>query len=100
MDAWGLVMLTPADRNLNDLFIEGGLTFSGWHAARPADKAGVAFGYLRTGAAVLKYYKDGFSVGTGLAPSFQRHTTDAIEDEGCARHRRTPRNLVLARGLF
>lgn len=69
LDVWGLIMLAPSDRNLNDLFIEGGLTFKGAFAARPADKAGVAFGYLRTGAAAIGYYKDGFSAATGLAPA-------------------------------
>ena len=68
LGVWGLAMVSPQDRNLIDLFIEGGLTMKGLVETRPKDTLGLAFAYMRTSKAARAYYEDGYVAGTGLRP--------------------------------
>ena len=68
LGVWGLAMVSPQDRNLIDLFVEGGLTLKGPVESRPKDTLGLAFAYMRTSKAARAYYADGFGAGTGLKP--------------------------------
>ncbi len=68
LGVWGLAMSSPQDRNLIDLFVEGGLTFKGLVESRPKDTLGLAFAYMRTSKAARTYYADGYAAGTGLKP--------------------------------
>lgn len=65
---WALLMGTPRDRNVVDIFAEGGFTFSGPHEARPDDKLGLAFTMMKISSAARAFYQDGFLAGAGLAP--------------------------------
>ena len=42
---FGRVAWSPPDRNLNDLYLDGGIIFAGMIPARPADALGVSFLY-------------------------------------------------------
>ena len=55
---WALAMVSPNDRNLIDLYVEGGFTFKGLFASRPKDRLGLAFAYMRTGQGARGYYED------------------------------------------
>ena len=55
---WALAMASPNDRNLIDLYVEGGMTFKGLFETRPKDRFGLAFAYMRTGAAARGHYLD------------------------------------------
>ena len=68
LGVWGLAMVSPQDRNLIDLFVEGGLTMKGLLESRPKDTLGLAFAYMRTSKAARAYYEDGYAAGTGLRP--------------------------------
>ncbi len=55
---WAFAMVAPADRNLIDFYVEGGLTFKGLVPSRPKDRLGFAFAYMRTSDAARGYYED------------------------------------------
>lgn len=63
---WALAMVSPSDRNLIDLYVEGGMTFKGLFESRPKDKLGLAFAYMRTSMGARSYYLDGLAASTGL----------------------------------
>ena len=52
------VMHAPEDRNLSDLFIEGGLIGKGLFAGRSHDEAGIALTYAGIGGAARRYGQD------------------------------------------
>ena len=68
LGVWGLAMVSPQDRNLVDLFVEGGLTMKGLLESRPKDTLGLAFAYMRTSKSARAFYEDGYAAGTGLRP--------------------------------
>jgi porin len=52
------IMHGPDDRNLNDLYIEGGINWKGPLAGRSHDVAGIALTYAGIGAAAHRYSQD------------------------------------------
>ena len=52
------VMHAPEDRNLSDLFIEGGLNWKGIIPGRSHDAAGLAVAHAGIGAAAIKFSED------------------------------------------
>ncbi len=65
---WALLMGTPRDRNVVDIFAEGGFTFKGPLESRPDDKLGMAFTMMKISKTARAFYQDGFLAGTGLVP--------------------------------
>jgi porin len=57
------VMGGPGDRNLADLFIEGGMNWFGPFAPRPDDAFGLAFAYLGISPAAQAYSRDLVALG-------------------------------------
>src|SRR5262249_30612817 len=57
INATGRVMIAPSDRNLIDLYVDAGLTYSGpFH--RGDDKVGIAIGHARVGSAARSFDAD------------------------------------------
>src|SRR5262249_37321343 len=54
INATGRVMIAPGDRNLIDLYVDAGLTYSGAFY-RADDKVGIAVGYARIGSAARSF---------------------------------------------
>ena len=63
----------PGDRNLINFYAEGGVTFKGAFASRPADTAGVAVGYARISDTASKLDSD-LHAQDGVTP-IRRHET-------------------------
>jgi porin len=61
------VMGGPSDRNLSNLFVEGGMNWLGPFAGRPSDIFGLAFAYLGISPAARDFSRD--LVSFGLAPT-------------------------------
>ena len=55
---FGLLMVSPDDRNLSDLFIHGGLHWRAPVSGRPDDVAGLAFAHVGIGDAARSSYGD------------------------------------------
>ena len=68
------VQAGPSDRNLADLFIEGGVTWSGPFSDRPKDIAGIAFAYLGTSPAAQNFSRDLVAFGRRLVPYASNET--------------------------
>ena len=67
------VMGAPGDRNLINFYAEGGVTFKGAFADRPADTAGIAVGYARISDTAAKHDSD-IRLQDGTTP-IRRHET-------------------------
>ncbi len=67
------LMGAPGDRNLINFYAEGGVTFKGAFAARPADTAGFAVGYARISDTASKLDSD-IRAQDGTTP-IRRHET-------------------------
>ena len=63
----------PDDRNLINFCVEGGVTFKGAFASRPADTAGIAVGYARISDTASKRDSD-LRAQDGVTP-IRRHET-------------------------
>jgi porin len=68
------VQAGPSDRNLSDLFIEGGVNWSGPFADRPSDVAGIAFAYLGISPAAQNFSRDLVAFGRAAAPFASNET--------------------------
>jgi porin len=62
------VMAGPADRNLSNLFIEGGLNWRAPFAQRTDDVFGLAFAYLGISPAAREYSQDLVAFGSAVSP--------------------------------
>jgi porin len=65
------IMRAPDDRNLSDLFVEGGVTWKGPLPGRSHDQAGLALTYAGIGAAARHFSQDVVfysGVGTPIRP--------------------------------
>ncbi|MGY3450475.1 carbohydrate porin [Bradyrhizobium sp. USDA 4353] len=58
--------VSPADRNLISFYLDGGVQFTGFSAARPDDKFGIAATYARISRDVRRYDQD-VQLFTGIA---------------------------------
>ena len=56
--AFARVAYSPADRNLIDLYVDGGIGFSGLVPGRPADRFGVAIAYMHISPAAQQLDRD------------------------------------------
>ncbi|MBV9153122.1 MAG: carbohydrate porin [Alphaproteobacteria bacterium] len=71
------VQAGPSDRNLADLFVEGGVNWAGPFADRPKDIAGIAFAYLGISPAARSFSRD--LVAFGRASSAYASNETVIE---------------------
>lgn len=63
---FGLIMGAPADRNPENLYIEGGFNWKGTIDSRPDDILGIAFGYAQTSGALRQFGEESIAfTGTG-----------------------------------
>lgn len=58
--------VSPSDRNLISFYLDGGIQFTGFSAARPDDKFGIAATYARISRDVRRYDQD-LQLFTGIA---------------------------------
>ncbi|HEX4614655.1 MAG TPA: carbohydrate porin, partial [Stellaceae bacterium] len=71
------VQAGPSDRNLADLFVEGGVLWSGPFSERPKDIAGIAFAYLGISPSARNFSRD--LVAFGRATSVFASNETVIE---------------------
>ena len=62
------VSASPQDRNLVDLYVDGGVTFSGLFASRPDDAFGASFAYTRISDRAASLDKDSIAFGATARP--------------------------------
>lgn len=65
INVFGRITAAPADRSLIDLYIDGGLKFSGFVPGRPDDTIGLGFAYARIGDGRLAD-KDAVALGSTI----------------------------------
>ena len=71
---FALAMGAPDDRNMSDLYIEGGLNWAGPFADRPDDVAGLAFGYARVSDSLRRFGNASIAF-TGAGYPYRNHET-------------------------
>jgi porin len=80
------IQAAPADRNLSNLFIDGGFNWNAPFADRPDDMAGIAFAYLGISKAARQFSSDLVTFGLASFPyassetvieaTYKAHVTD------------------------
>src|SRR5260370_26752192 len=68
------VQAGPSDRNLSDLFVEGGVNWNAPFHERPDDVAGLSFAYLGISPAARRFSRDLVAFGQA-ASSYSTHET-------------------------